>query len=97
LASPLSHSHSASDMPSASGNVCAAAVTTTVIEPGGKQTLDSDKEVTEKAFDRRQLELLKSAVVDTQELYTRCMATVQESQELLQQVDELLMRSRQVF
>ena len=59
--------------------------------------MDSDKEVTEKAFDRRQLELLKNAVVDTQELYTRCMATVQESQELLQQVDELLMRSRQVF
>jgi hypothetical protein len=52
--------------------------------------LDSDKEVVEIAFDRRQLELLKSAVVDTQELYARCKVTMQESQELLQQVDDLL-------
>jgi hypothetical protein len=52
--------------------------------------LDSDKEVIEIAFDRRQLELLKSAVVDTQELCGRCKVTMQESQELLQQVDDLL-------
>ena len=32
--------------------------------------MDSDKEVIEIAFDRRQLELLKSAVVDTQELHS---------------------------
>src|SRR5262249_25591393 len=36
LASPPSHSHSASDMPSASGDVCAAAVTTTEIEREAK-------------------------------------------------------------
>jgi hypothetical protein len=52
--------------------------------------LDSDKEVIEMAFDRRQLELLKSAVVDSQELYARCKVTMQESQELLQQADDLL-------
>jgi hypothetical protein len=52
--------------------------------------LDSDKEVIEIAFDRRQLESLKSAVVDTQELYARCEVAMQESQELLQQVDDLL-------
>jgi hypothetical protein len=52
--------------------------------------LDSDKEVIEIAFDRRQLELLRSAVVDTQELYARCKVTMKESQELLQQVDDLL-------
>jgi len=52
--------------------------------------LDSDKEVIEIAFDRRQLELLKSAVDDTQELNARCKVTMQESQELLQQVDDLL-------
>jgi hypothetical protein len=52
--------------------------------------LDSDKEVIEIAFDRRQLELLKSAVVDTQELYAQCKVTMQESQKLLRQVDDLL-------
>jgi hypothetical protein len=52
--------------------------------------LDSDKEVIEIAFDRRQLELLKSAVGDTQALYARCKVTIQESQELLQQADDLL-------
>ena len=52
--------------------------------------MDSDKEVIEIAFDRRQLELLKSTVADTQELCARCKVTMQESQELLQQVDDLL-------
>jgi hypothetical protein len=52
--------------------------------------MNSDKEVIEIAFDRRQLELLKSAVVDTQELYARCEVTMQESKELLQQLDDLL-------
>jgi hypothetical protein len=52
--------------------------------------LDSDKEVIEIAFDRRQLESLKSAGAGTQELYARCKVTMQESQELLQQVDDLL-------
>ena len=52
--------------------------------------MDSDKEVIEIAFDRRQLELLKSAVVDTQELYAQCKVTMQESQKLLRQVDDLL-------
>lgn len=55
-----------------------------------ESTLDSDKEVIEIAFDRQRLESLKSAVVDSQELYARCKVTMQESQELLQQVDNLL-------
>lgn len=54
-------------------------------------TLDLDKEVIEIAFNRRRLESLKSAVVDTQELYARCKVTMQESRELLQQVDNLLL------
>jgi len=54
-------------------------------------TLDLDKEVIEIAFNRRRLESLKSAVVDTQELYARCKITMQESRELLQQVDKLLL------
>ena len=54
--------------------------------------MDWDKEVIEFAFERRRLESLKNAVVDTQELFSRCKVTVQESQELLQQVDDLLMR-----
>jgi hypothetical protein len=54
-------------------------------------TLDLDKEVIEIAFNRRRLESLKSAVVDTQELYARCKITMQESRELLQQVDNLLL------
>jgi len=52
-----------------------------------------DDKVSEITYDRRRLESLKSAVVDTQELYTRCVVTMQESQELMQQVDDLLMRS----
>ena len=56
--------------------------------------MDSDKEAIEFAYDRRRLESLKNVVVDTQELYRRCMVTMQESQELMQQVDDLLMRSR---
>jgi hypothetical protein len=56
----------------------------------GINILDSDKEVIEIAFDRRQLELLKSAVTDTQELCAQCKATMQGSQELLQQADDLL-------
>jgi hypothetical protein len=56
--------------------------------------LDSDIEAIEFANDRRRLESLKNVVVDTQELYTRCKVTIQESQELLQRVDDLLMRSR---
>ena len=52
--------------------------------------MDSDKEVIEIAFHRQRLESLKSAVMDSQELYARCKVTMQESQELLQQVDDLL-------
>src|SRR5262249_55717145 len=74
LASPPSHSHSASDT-------------------GREATLDLDKEAIEIDHDRRRLESLKNVVVHTQELYARCEVTMQESQELLQQVDELLMRS----
>jgi len=55
--------------------------------------MHSDDEVSEIAYDRRRLESLKNVVVDTQELYTRCVVTMQESQELMQQVDDLLMRS----
>jgi hypothetical protein len=54
-------------------------------------TLDLDKEVIEIAFNRRRLESLKSAVVDAQELYARCKVTMQESRELLQQADNLLL------
>jgi len=56
--------------------------------------MHSDDKVSEITYDRRRLESLKNVVVDTQELYTRCMVTMQESQELMQQVDDLLMRSR---
>ena len=52
-----------------------------------------DDKVSEITYDRRRLESLKSAAVDTQELCTRCVVTMQESQELMQQVDDLLMRS----
>src|SRR5262249_27370438 len=78
-------------MRSASGTVCAVAVTITVIETGRQAALEPDKEVIEIAFDWRRLESLKNAVVDAQELYSRCEVTVRESQELLQQLDDLLM------
>src|SRR5215472_9348880 len=92
LASPPSHSHSASDMPSGRGTVCAAAVTTTAIETARKATLHSDEEVIEFAYDRRRLESLKDAVIDTQELYSRCEVTVRESEDLLRRLNDLLMR-----
>jgi hypothetical protein len=54
--------------------------------------LQADNEVIEIAADRRRLESLKSAVADTLELYAQCKVTMQESQQLLQQADDLLMR-----
>jgi len=59
--------------------------------------MDSDDNVNnviEIAYDRRRLESLKNARVDTEQLFARCKVTIQASQELLQQVDDLLMRSR---
>jgi len=54
--------------------------------------LHSDEEVIEFAYDRRRLESLKDAVIDTQELYSRGEVTVRESEDLLRQLNDLLMR-----
>ena len=54
--------------------------------------MHSDEEVIEFAYDRRRLESLKDAVIDTQELYSRCEVTVRESEDLLRRLNDLLMR-----
>jgi len=56
--------------------------------------MHSDDKVSEITYDRRRLESLKNVAVETQDLFSQCRVAVQESQELLRQVDELLMRSR---
>jgi len=63
-----------------------------VIKTWRKATLHSDEEVIEFAYDRRRLESLKDAVIDTQELYSRCEVTVRESEDLLRRLNDLLMR-----
>jgi len=45
------------------------------------------------AEQRRQLQLIRDAIIETQVLCARSMSTVQESQELLQQVDDLRRRN----
>ena len=45
------------------------------------------------AEQRRQLQLIRDALIETQVLCARSMSTVQESQELLQQVDDLRRRN----
>ena len=44
------------------------------------------------AEQRRQLQLIRDALIETQVLCARSMSTVQESQELLHQVDDLRRR-----
>lgn len=52
-------------------------------------TMDpTDIIVIEVAYDRRRLELAMKAVVDTQELCALSEVTVQESKELLHQLDD---------
>jgi hypothetical protein len=81
-------------MPSASGPACGAAVTTTMIEAEAPlyrkgSTMDPiDVTVIEIAYDRRRLELAMNAVVDAQELCGRSEVIVQESKELLRQLDD---------
>jgi hypothetical protein len=51
--------------------------------------VDSNENVNEIAGDRRRLQSLRDAVLDIQDLCARGLSTVQETQELLQQVDDL--------
>ena len=55
--------------------------------------IDANETVIEIADDRRRLESATEAVVDAQDLYARARLLVQESQELLRQVDDDLHRS----
>ena len=54
-----------------------------------REIMDDDETIIEIAGHRRQLRLIKDAVLDTQDLCERARSTVQASQELLQQVDDL--------
>ncbi len=87
-------------MPFSSGSlVCVAAVTTTVIEAEGflhqkeKEGVDLNETVIEIAYDRRRLQSATEAVVDVQDFCARARVLVQESQELLRQIDDDLHRS----
>jgi hypothetical protein len=51
--------------------------------------MDDDEIVIEVAYHRRRLRLIKDTLLDTQDLCARARSTVQASQELLQQVDDL--------
>ena len=51
--------------------------------------MDPNETVIEIAGDRRRLQSMRDAVLDTQDLCARARSTVQVSQELLQQVDDL--------
>jgi hypothetical protein len=51
--------------------------------------MDANEAVIEIADDRRRLQLIRDAVLDAQDLCARARSTVQASQELLQQVDDL--------
>jgi hypothetical protein len=51
--------------------------------------MDDDETIIEIAAHRRQLLLIKDAVLDTQDLCERARSTMQASQELLRQVDDL--------
>ena len=51
--------------------------------------MDPNETIIEIAGDRRRLKSIRDAVLDTQDLCAGAMSTVQASQELLQQVDDL--------
>ena len=51
--------------------------------------MDPNETIIEIADDRRRLQLLRNAVLDAQDLCARARSTVQATQELLQQVDDL--------
>jgi hypothetical protein len=51
--------------------------------------MDPNEKIIEIAGDRRRLQSMRDAVLDTQDLCARARSTVQVSQELLQQVDDL--------
>jgi hypothetical protein len=51
--------------------------------------MDANETIIEIAGDRRRLQSIRDAVLDTQDLCARTRSIVQESQELLQQVDDL--------
>ena len=55
--------------------------------------IDADETVIEIADDRRRLQSATEAVVDAQDFCARARLLVQESQELLRQVDDDLHRS----
>ena len=57
------------------------------------RAIDVDETVIEIANDRRRLQSATEAVVDAQDLCARARLLVQESQELLRQVDDDLHRS----
>ena len=51
--------------------------------------MDPSETIIEVADHRRHLQLIKDAVLDAQDLCERAKSIVQESQELLQQLDDL--------
>jgi hypothetical protein len=51
--------------------------------------MDASETIIEIADHRRRLQLISDAVLDAQDLCERTMSAVRESQELLQQVDDL--------
>jgi hypothetical protein len=51
--------------------------------------MDANETIIEIADDRRRLQLLRNAVLDAQDLCARARSTVQATQELLQQMDDL--------
>ena len=51
--------------------------------------MDPHDRIIEIAGDRRRLKSIRDAVLDTRDLCARARSTVQETQELLQQVDDL--------
>jgi hypothetical protein len=57
------------------------------------RAIDVDQTVIEIAGDRRRLQSVSEAIVDAQDLCARARLLVQESQELLRQVDDDLHRS----
>ena len=55
--------------------------------------MDPNEIIIEVAEQRRQLRLIRDAFLDTQVMCERAVSMVQESQELLQQVDDLRRRN----
>jgi hypothetical protein len=51
--------------------------------------MDANETIIEIPDDKRRLQLLRDAVLDAQDLCARTRSTVQATQELLQQVDNL--------